>query len=350
MRSPTPPRRPGSGGSVGALRRASSRDGRQQVTSRNGGYVSASPEESPRLVEEEQGSTWTPGPLIREEASDGPEAYAMFQPGEVLSGANSAKLRRLEADVAALRLDDVYGALAAPWAVTRRDVNEQHGSIWPEGAAADYWVSTDTGKVCVAAVDPSSSSTAPVEGGQYHKEVGDDWRRFAAADAHAPGNVGGFHCCCVDTAQPDSSWSLVAKLADFGLALGRDAGARVEFTALVRNDCEAILASFGSHDECRSLFLVEEVRLKSGRVLLVDPAEVRGSNATASDVEGDGPAVASGLGAGYYPVVLSRDESNLVCRITVVFHPSRLDKVCRRFPPLPSPVCAAQAPDKDLLQ
>ncbi|CAE8732310.1 unnamed protein product [Polarella glacialis] len=47
----------------------------------------------------------------------------------------------------------------------------------------------------------------------------------------------------------------------------------------------------------------------------------------------DGPAVPSGMGAGYYPVFISRDKEDRICRVTVAFHPARATKVCPRFPP-----------------
>jgi len=96
----------------------------------------------------------------------------------------------------------------------------------------DFWTSTDSGKVCFAAV--ASDEHCLSTGGQYHKEVGGSWCHFPDKMS-APGNAGGFHGCCVDTLQPGSEWVLVAKLADFGLALGRDAGLRTEFIALIRS-------------------------------------------------------------------------------------------------------------------
>lgn len=259
---------------------------------------------------------WLPGPAL------------LLPPQVFAGGAQSARLRRVEEEVAELRLDDVYGGLSMPWQVDRRDINGPHGTEWPEGSPADLWVSTDSGSVCFA-----PAAAAPP--GQYHKAVGEEWRCYEPGSA--PGNAGGFHCCCVDTAQPGASWSLVAKLADFGLALGRDAGLRVEFAALVRNDCDAIVASMGPHDECRSLFFVDQVELHDGRLSLVDPAEPwpePQAAAEAEDAAEDGGfCVPSGMGAGYYPVLLSRDANEQICRVTVVFHPGRVAKVCRRFPP-----------------
>lgn len=227
--------------------------------------------------------------------------------------------------MADLRLDDIYGGLVMPWQVDRKDVNQPHGSEWDADLSPDFWVSTDTGKVCFAPV-PEVGGGALREVGQHYKEVGGDWRLFPNT-AEAPGNIGGFHACCARTSQTGTAWTLVAKLSDFGLVLGRDAGLRVEFAALVRDDCEAILASVGSHDECRSLFCVEQVVLPTGRLLLGDPAECTTGDGF------DGPAVPSGMGAGYYPVFISRDAEQQVCRITVAFHPDRAGKVCKRFPP-----------------
>eukprot|EP00931_Biecheleriopsis_adriatica_P068339 TRINITY_DN42309_c0_g1_i1.p1 TRINITY_DN42309_c0_g1~~TRINITY_DN42309_c0_g1_i1.p1 ORF type:complete len:306 (-),score=59.49 TRINITY_DN42309_c0_g1_i1:319-1236(-) len=275
--------------------------------------------DSPR-VSDEQGSTWGAGAVLRRSSSKGSngllgsgESYALFRAAEVLQGVQSAKIRRVEDDIADLYLDDIYSASDAPWQLDRRDINGPHSSgDLPKDWLPDFWVSSDAGKVCFA----------PVEGGcppgQYHKHVDGDWQRWATAEG-APGNVGGFHGCCIDTGQPGSQWTLVARLADFGLVMGRDAGLRVEFAALVRNDCEALVASVGVHDECRSLFCVDEVLLPSGKLLLADPAELPGLGAASGAAQdppideaqeampvGDGPAVPCGLGAGYYPVMLSR--------------------------------------------
>jgi len=85
-------------------------------------------------------------------APEDSETYALFQPSEVFAGgAQSAQLRRVEAEVAELRLDDVYGGLSTPWQVDRRDVNGPHGSEWPD-SPADLWVSTDSGSVSFAGV------------------------------------------------------------------------------------------------------------------------------------------------------------------------------------------------------
>eukprot|EP00929_Paragymnodinium_shiwhaense_P014721 TRINITY_DN122678_c0_g1_i1.p1 TRINITY_DN122678_c0_g1~~TRINITY_DN122678_c0_g1_i1.p1 ORF type:complete len:371 (+),score=64.53 TRINITY_DN122678_c0_g1_i1:105-1217(+) len=295
------------------------------------------PAGSPRPWEEDSGpqQSWNPPPLVREERPAGPEAFSVFSPKEVLSGRLSARLRRLEPDVVELRLDDIYGSMAPPWQLDRQDINGPHGTSWASSLEPDFWVSTDTGKLCFA---PAQDAQA----GQYHK-ADISWQCFTDA-SEAPGNAGGVHGCCIDTQLPNSQWTLVAKLADFGLALGRDAGVRVEFAALVRNDCDALIASMGVHDECRSLFMVEQIELPSGRVLIVDPAELNTAAVGSTGFQADGPAVPSGLGAGYFPVIVSRDESQRCCRITVVFHPTRAAKVCRSFPPvLPSVEAPAAA-------
>lgn len=283
--------------------------------------------ESPR-VGDAQGSVTRSSPLIRTDVAKGPETYSLFKPGDVFSDPRSAKLRRIEAEMANLRLDDIYNALIEPWQIDRKDINDAHGTQWDSNAKANFWISSDSGKVCFAAIP--SDEHALAMGGQYHKDVGGSWKHFLAS-GDAPGNVGGFHGCCVDTLQPGSEWMLVVKLSDFGMALGRDAGLRAEFAALVRTDVEAVIASVGPHDECRSLFCVDQVTLPTGRVALVDPAElaVEGSGAEVAD----GLVAPTGLGAGYYPVVLSTDSSGKICRITAVFHGSRLPKVCERFPP-----------------
>lgn len=260
----------------------------------------------------------------------GPETYTLFRPEEVLSGDRSTQIRRLEADMAELCLDDVYGGLTLQWQIDRNDVNEPHGNQWNfELAVPDLWVSTDTGKVCFAPV-AAKSKLAVSEAGQHHKEVGGEWCHFTDVE-QAPGNLGGFHCCCVDTLQPGTDWTLVAKLADFGLVLGREAGLRVEFAALVRNNCEAIIASLGAHDECRSLFSVGQVSLPSGKIMIADPAEVLNSE---GQEDCDGLAVPSGMGAGYYPIFVSRDTDQKICRVTVVFHSDRAAKVSKHFPPV----------------
>lgn len=262
--------------------------------------------------------------------------------------------------MADLRLDDVYQGLAMPWQIDRRDVNGPHGNGFDAVAApalegdlaSDFWVSTDTGKLCFAPVSGPGSATQASEPGQYYRKVDGIWQRCVAL-ADTPGNVGGFHCCCIDTLQPGTDWALVAKLSDFGIVLGRDSGLRVEFAALVRNDCEGLVASGGLHDECRSLFLVDQVTLPSGRVVIADAAELlelgsqspltNGDRMATSDqrcvvftgAEGDldGPVAPTGVGAGYYPVLVSRDADKRICRITVCYHPARVARVCRHFPP-----------------
>lgn len=304
--------------------------------------------DSPR-VSDEQGSTWkATKPQLRRspsvksaDAAPIREAYALFRPEEVLSGRQSAKLRRLEEDVVDLRLDDVYSALSNPWQLDRNDVNGPHSSgEWTDGVSPEYCVSSDTGRICFAPVSGRSETVQ----GQYHKTVTESWRSFTQ-QSEAPGNVGGFHGCCIDTGQPGTRWILVARLADFGMVMGREAGLRVEFAALVRNDCEALVASVGQHDECRSLFCVDELCLPSGRLLLADPAELPSLGTSSRQAAGSADeeeeeeeevsvsTVPCGLGAGYYPVVASRDKDNRICRVSLVFHPSRMAKICLRFPP-----------------
>lgn len=280
--------------------------------------------DSPR-VGDRQGSTWRPEIRRVSQTRAQAETYTLFRTTEIFAGERSARIRRLEAEMVNLQLGDVYDALALPWQVTRSDVNAPHGNDWEEGLVPDFWVSTDTGKICFAPLADGAGQVS--QHGQYHKTVGGEWQHFPTA-SRAPGNVGGFHACTVDTGQPGTSWTLIAKLADFGLALGRDAGLRTEFAALVRDDAEAVIASVGPHDECRSLFSVDQVTLERGSLLLADPAELAGL--------GDGPAVPSGIGAGYYPAFVSRDENHQICRISVVFHPGRAVKICSRFPPIPT--------------
>mmetsp|Transcript_145909 Transcript_145909/g.254550 ORF Transcript_145909/g.254550 Transcript_145909/m.254550 type:complete len:311 (+) Transcript_145909:47-979(+) len=283
--------------------------------------------ESPH-VGEEQGSTTQTSRLIRAETPQGPEAHTLFRPDELFAHERSAELRRLEEDMAALRLDDIYGALSMEWQLDRKDINDAHGNDWDPGVKPDFWVSTDTGRVCFAAVPEVGHDLS--EPGQYHKMVGGTWQCFHDTVA-APGNVGGVHGCSIETSQPAAQWTLVAKLADYGLVLGRDAGLRTEFAALVRNDSEAIIASVGPHDECRSLFMVDQVTLPVGRLALADPAELIGPEE--ANLAVDGPSAPAGMGAGYYPVFVSRDEEARICRVTVVFHPGRTSRVCRHFPP-----------------
>lgn len=278
------------------------------------------------------------------------ERYALFTPLEIF-GKSGASLRRVDAEASDMLFDDAYEALVETqdqWYLDRRDVNQPHSSDWPS-FSPDFWCSTDCGKVCFLPMsDSSTSSTGSSLGmGQYHKAVGEEWQCYGAKTS--PGNVGGFHSCCVDTGQPGSDWTLVARLADFGSALDRSAGIRVEFAALVRNDSESLVASLGTHDECRALFRVADVSLPTGKVLLTDPADVHHfaqglatQTAASSDAEllsddcvDDGPCVPSGLGAGLYPVILSQDMSQKICRISLVFHPLRASKISKTFPPHP---------------
>lgn len=292
----------------------------------------------------DQGGVWHTG-SVQVASSD--ERYALFTPPEIF-GKSGASLRRVDAEASDMSFDDAYEALVETqdqWYLDRRDVNQPHSSDWPS-FSPDFWCSTDCGKVCFHPVsDSSTSSKASSLGmGQYHKAVGEEWQCYGAKTS--PGNVGGFHSCCVDTGQPRSDWTLVARLADFGSALDRSAGIRVEFAALVRNDSESLAASLGTHDECRALFRVADVTLPTGKVLLTDPADVHyfvQSSATkiaSSDAElssndcvDDGPCVPSGLGAGLYPVILSQDMLQKICRISLVFHPLRASKISKTFPP-----------------
>ena len=283
---------------------------------------------------EEQGSTWHGAPTRTETMEI--ERYALFGPSEVF-GEHSADLRRIDPAVVGMSFDEVFSSMESPWHLDRRDINQPHSGDWPH-VEPDFWCSSDAGKICFIPV-PEFLNCQP---GQYHKAVGEGWQHFGHI-SRAPGNIGGFHSCCIDTGQPGSSWTLVARLADFGLVLGRDSGVRVEFAALVRNGAESLVASVGTHDECRSLFLVDEIRLDTGKLLLADPADAadfndaRPASSDSTDTgpcDGlDGPAVPSGIGAGYYPVILSQDALQRVCRVSVVFHPSRVPKVSRNFPP-----------------
>lgn len=275
-------------------------------------------------VGDEQGSSCGMPPL-RLSGSPGQELCTLFRPGEVFTSPQSAQIRRIEEAMIHLQLDDVYEALVAPWQISRTDIHEPHGIQWSAEVQPQYWVSTDVGKICFAAVQKECGLFLP---GQYYKPVDGEWEHFAGAKA-APRNVGGSHACCIDLgAQTNSTWTLAAKLSDYGLVLGREGGLRVEFAALVRNDCEAIVASVGSHDECRSLFPVDWITLHGGHLALVDPTELEGIGGDA-----DGPVAPAGMGSGYYPVFVSRDKAEQVCRVTVVFHESRVSKLYSRFPP-----------------
>eukprot|EP00434_Breviolum_minutum_P033860 symbB.v1.2.029959.t1/scaffold3328.1/size58959/4 len=284
----------------------------------------------------DQGAVWhskPPQPLGQPRSA---ERYALLAPLE-LFGAKaeaSAALRRVAPEAVELRLEEAYAAVAQEqWYLDRRDVNQPHCSDWPS-FCPDFWCSSDSGKVCFLAVSHDMVQKT-ASSGQYHKDVGKDWQLY---EAKAPGNVGGFHSCCVDTGQPGSDWTLVARLADFGCVLDRTAGVRVEFAALVRNDSASLVASLGGHDECRALFRVADVHLPTGRVIMSDPADLQDFATSTSSKEPDeaiedGPCVPSGLGAGYYPVVLSRDSSQQICRISLVFHPLRVTKISKSFPP-----------------
>lgn len=315
------------------------------------GSLAPSPEQSPlsssRVDEAEGSQSASFSRILRADAEgDGPETYALFSPDDVFASDRSVQLRRLDPSMADIQLEDVFQALVQPWQVDRKDVNGPHGNDWDPEIEADYWVSSDTGKVCFAAVPCHAWDSLAT--GQYYKEAdAPSWAHFEGGENPAPGNDGGFHCCCVDTGRQDpgsEEWTLVAKLSDFGMVLGREAGLRVEFAALVRSDSEALIVSMGPHDECRSLFLVDKVAMPAGRVVLADPAELS-SLGDGDSSPLDGPAVPSGVGAGYYPVVVSRGDSGGVCRITVVFHPERLSKVCRSFPPAAAAVSPPSSDD-----
>lgn len=279
----------------------------------------------------------TSAEIFSKRSSERYEKYALFTSEEIFSSVN---LRRLDAIAVEMLFEDAYALLTPDWYLDRRDVNQPHSSEWPF-FSPDFWCSSDSGKVCFLPV--SDALAELVLPGQYHKAVGEDWRCYDALGR--PGNVGGFHGCCVDTGQPGSDWTLVARLADFGWVLDRAAGIRVEFAALVRNDSENLVASLGAHDECRALFRVADVRLPTGKLLLLDPADVNefggwrlpDRNASLDLLVEDGPAVPTGLGAGYYPVVLSSDSSQSVCRISMAFHPTRASKIPKTFPPCLQP-------------
>ena len=299
--------------------------------SENDSSASASARRSPSLSsvgsEHSEGPS-KPRPPISE------EKYALFTPAEIFSSLN---LRRLDAIAVDMPFADAYALLTPDWYLDRRDVNEPHSSEWAP-FVADFWCSSDSGKTCFLPV--SDAVAQRILPGQYHKAVGEDWRFYSDGVA-SPGNVGGFHGCCVDTGQPGSTWTLVARLADFGLVLDRAAGVRVEFAALVRNDSENLVASLGAHDECRALFRIADVSLPTGKLLLIDPADVDqfsvclpcGGDPPDEPVIEDGPCVPTGLGAGYYPILISRDSSHRICRISLVFHPTRALKIPKTFPP-----------------
>lgn len=287
---------------------------------------------SPEVPEEQGGLFDAPQiePVENLSGENGNEVYTVLRPIDVLEGPHSAAIRHLDDDAVDLTLGDVLASsLGADWQLDRKDVNGPHGSQWPPNVSASYWVGTDVGRIIFAPLLEGDAFDL-AEPGQYHQKVGEKWINWPANKiADAPRNTGGFHCCCIDTGQPNTRWDLVAKLSDFGLVLGRSTGLRVEFAALIRSDAEALVASLGDHDECRGLVVVERnMLLPQGTVLIADSAEISGEPCSqgASDV-------ATGMGAGYYPVLVSHDDQRRVCRITTVFHESRLKKVCRRFPP-----------------
>ena len=304
---------------------------RAKATDSTQGYVGKSPSgDLPSY-----GGVWHSGSVhAAPESSD--ERYALFTPLEIF-GRSSANLRRVDAEASDMPFEDAYAALVATqdqWYLDRRDVNQPHSSEWPS-VSPDFWCSSDCGKVCFLPVSESMSSSKSLVG-QYHKAVGEEWQCYGPTTS--PGNVGGFHSCCIDTQQPGSRWTLAARLADFGSVLDRSAGVRVEFAVLVRNDSESLVASLGAHDECRALFQVSELSLPTGKVLLSDPADLHffAPKLDDDDCVEDGPAVPSGLGAGFYPVILSRDVAGKICRISLVFHPLRAGKISKTFPPKPA--------------
>lgn len=315
--------------------------------STDGGYAAPGRSPSGELPSLDQGAVWHSSVHMTHSSAD--ERYALFTPDEIFSE-SSVNLRRIDVEAFGMQFDDAYAALVArqdQWYLDRRDINQPHSSDWPS-LSPDFWCSSDSGKICFLPLSECSSMSSRSSfpgAGQYHKAVGDEWRCHAPLTS--PGNVGGFHSCCVDTLQPGSQWILVARLADFGSVLDRSAGVRVEFAALVRSDSESLVASLGQHDECRALFRVANVTLPTGKVVLSDPADAHyfaGPTAATShsssadlpsseDCVEDGPCVPSGLGAGFYPVILSRDPAQKICRISVVFHPTRASKISQTFPP-----------------
>eukprot|EP00397_Hematodinium_sp_SG-2012_P034152 GEMP01036586.1.p1 GENE.GEMP01036586.1~~GEMP01036586.1.p1 ORF type:complete len:278 (+),score=49.27 GEMP01036586.1:124-957(+) len=235
--------------------------------------------------------------------------------------------------------DDVYLPMTelGDWVVCRRSSQESHGTTWSEEAIeknpALMFVTTDVGKICFVPVTKEAAR------GQY---LAYDGKTSAGAPALRSASS---HFVVVDTEQPDSTWIQLAKVSDFGFVLEREAGRRVEFLTLVREDADAIIAASDSHDECRHLYKVSEtpISLPSGKVCIADILEdlelqpsfvfenMPGKNIASLGAPAEG--VSTGIGAGAYPVIESRDQDGKMCRITVLFHPRRLSLLQTTFPP-----------------
>merc|ERR1712232_1364734 len=122
---------------------------------------------------------------------------------------------RLHEDVAGLLLGDFYELSAPQWQFSRQDINEAHGVLGGDVddtavAGACGWVSTDVGRVGFYPVPAPCGNVALqlAEPGRYHLSVETSWQCFPLAESSGssacPGNVGGVHALCIDTAQPGS--------------------------------------------------------------------------------------------------------------------------------------------------
>lgn len=124
-------------------------------------------------------------------------------------------------------------------------------------------------------------------------------------------NIGGSHAVVVDTSQPGTSWSLVARAVDCGSPFG----IRIQFVALARSDATFISderRGNDSKDECRALMHVTDITLPTGRVFIIDAAH--SALGTSDDT-----AVLTGIGDGFYPVQVEHDPADQIWRVNVAY-------------------------------
>ena len=192
----------------------------------------------------------------------------------------------------------------------RWNVEEPHAQIWAEGMG-ELYVATDTAQIQVCPLKVAEAKS--MEAGQYYKqampkrESEQGWQYFASA-RDAPLNVGGFHKVVIDTKQPNTDWTLSARLVTTSISEMKFDGC-AQFAAISRLDYNGFISSSDpSLDQCRNhLQVCETFRLESGKMLIRDAGDASEDYAKNFTGLKGLPRVVHTPMDGFFPILLHHD-------------------------------------------
>ena len=175
---------------------------------------------------------------------------------------------------------------------------------------------TLAGHCSIDASEISITSTA-LQPGQYHRTavVSATW---VLATPAQHGNVGAFHRVVVDTGAPGSTWNVAVRFKSTNDDVGDGTAAlmRPHWVLLCKPGYNGVVVDpSDTLDESRGLVKFGSIESASGRLHF---AESEGRESV-PPFRPTTPAIFTGIGAGFYPVVVHTDPNGKVDRITVTF-------------------------------